>query len=139
MLSVGGAAASDLPEGKGKDLVEDSCTDCHSLRRIKTQRLDAEGWNNILREMSENGAAIDPNDRKAIVDYLAKNFGPDTKVNVNKAGAAEISMVLQLTPAESKAIVSYRESNGSFKDLATLEKASGAAAKIEAKKALIDF
>jgi uncharacterized protein YukJ len=137
--SITFAAASDLPEGKGKDLVEDSCMDCHSLRRIKVQRLDAEGWNNILREMSENGAAIDPNDRKTIVEYLAKNFGPDRKVNVNRAGADEISAVLQLTPAESKAIVSYRASNGSFKDLATLEKASGAADKIEAKKALIDF
>jgi mono/diheme cytochrome c family protein len=139
VLSISAAAASDLPEGKGKDLVEDSCTDCHSLRRIKTQRLDAEGWNNILREMSENGAAIDPNDRKTIVEYLAKNFGPDRKVNVNKAGADEISAVLRLTSAESKAIVSYRESNGAFKDLATLEKASGAADKIEAKKALVDF
>jgi competence ComEA-like helix-hairpin-helix protein len=89
--------------------------------------------------MSENGAAIDPNDRKTIVEYLAKNFGPNRKVNVNKAGADEIGAVLQLTPVESKAIVSYRESNGSFKDLATLEKASGAADKIEAKKALIDF
>ena len=137
--SIAVATASDLPEGKGKDLVEDSCTDCHSLRRIKIQRLDAEGWNNILREMSENGAAIDPNDRKTIVDYLAKNFGPDRKVNVNKAGADEISAILELTPAESKAIVSYRESNGAFKDLAALEKASGAADKIEAKKALIDF
>lgn len=142
LVSIAAAATavdSDLPEGKGKDIVEDTCTECHSLHRIKIQLLDEEGWNNILREMVENGAAIDPDDRKTIVEYLAKNFGPDRKVNINKAGADEISAVLQLTPAEANAIVRYRESNGSFKDLATVEKASGAANKIEAKKALIEF
>ena len=136
---IAAARDSDLPEGKGKDVVEDTCTDCHSLHRIKIQRLDEEGWKNILREMTENGAAIDPDDRDTIVEYLAKNFGPDTKVNVNKAAADELSAVLKLTPAQANAIVSYRESNGSFEDLATLEKASGAAGKIEAQKALIEF
>ena len=139
IVCVVAAADSDLPEGKGKDVVEDTCTDCHSLHRIKIQRLDEQGWNNILHEMIENGAAIEPDDMKTIVEYLAKNFGPDKKVNVNKADADEIGMVLQLTPAEAKAIVQYRKENGSFKDLATVESASGATDKVEAKKALIEF
>ena len=37
------------------------------------------------------------------------------KVNVNTAEADEIGMVLQLTPAEAKAIVQYRKSNGHSK------------------------
>jgi competence ComEA-like helix-hairpin-helix protein len=139
MLISSASVASDLPEGKGKDAVEDSCTECHSLRRIKAQRLDEEGWKNILHEMTENGAAIDQDDRATIVEYLTKNFGPDAKVKVNTADADEIGAVLHLTPAEAKAIVSYREANGAFKDLDTLEKASGAADKIEAKKALVEF
>ena len=138
-LSITAEADSGLPEGKGKDLVEDTCTDCHSLRRIKIQRLDEEGWKNILREMIENGAAISSDDMKTIVEYLAKNFGPDRKVNVNKAEADEIGTALQLTREEASAIVRYRKSNGSFKDLATVEKASGAPDKIEAKKALLEF
>jgi competence ComEA-like helix-hairpin-helix protein len=89
--------------------------------------------------MLENGAAIDPDDMKTIAEYLTKNFGPDRKVNVNKAEADEIGRALGLTSAEATAVVHYRTANGSFKDLGTLEKASGAADKIEAKKALIEF
>ena len=139
MLYGVAGADSGLPEGKGKDVVEDACTDCHSLHRIKIQRMDEQGWNNILHEMIENGAAIESDDMKTIVEYLAKNFGPDRKVNVNTAEADEIGAVLQLTPAEAKAIVQYRKSNGSFRDLATLEQASGAAEKVEAKKGLVEF
>ena len=139
MLISSGGIASDLPEGKGKDVVADTCTGCHSLRRIKAQRLDEEGWKNILREMTENGASIEQDDRATILEYLTRNFGPDAKVNVNTADADEIGDVLHLAPAEAKAIVSYRKANGDFKDLDTVEKASGAADKIEAKKSLVEF
>lgn len=132
-------ADSELPEGKGKDAVENTCTDCHSLQRIKSQRLNEEGWNGIVREMIENGASINPDDVKVIVNYLVKNFGPDKKVNVNKAPADEIASVLQLSPAEADTIVQYRTRNGSFKSLSELQKVNGLADKIEAKKALIEF
>lgn len=132
-------ADSELPEGKGKDAVENTCTDCHSLQRITNQRLNEEGWNGIVREMIENGASINPDDIKVIVNYLAKNFGPDKKVNINKAPADEIASVLQLTPAEADTIVQYRTRNGSFKSLSELQKVDGLANKIEAKKALIEF
>ena len=139
LLISSGGAASELPEGKGKDVVADTCSECHSLGRIRAQRLDEEGWKNILREMTENGASIEQDDRATIIEYLSRNFGPDAKVNVNTADDDEIGGVLHLTPAEAKAIVSYRKENGAFKDLDTLEKASGAADKIEAKKALVEF
>jgi competence ComEA-like helix-hairpin-helix protein len=134
-----GAAGSDLPEGKGKDAVENNCTDCHSLERIKAQRLDEEGWNGIMREMMETGAYINPEDIQVIVQYLTKNFGPDKKLNVNKAGSLEIASVLRLTSSEAEAIVQYRARNGKFKNLSELEKVDGLAEKIEAKKALIEF
>ena len=139
MLISSAGFASDLPESKGKDVVADTCTECHSLLRVKAQRLDEEGWKNILREMTENGASIEPDDRAVIVEYLTRNFGPDAKVNVNTADAEEIGGVLHLTPAEAKAIVSYRKANGAFKDLDAVEKASGAAEKIEARKMLVEF
>ncbi|MBV9305176.1 MAG: helix-hairpin-helix domain-containing protein [Acidobacteriaceae bacterium] len=138
-LSFTAVADSELPEGKGKDAVENTCTDCHSLQRITSQRLNEEGWNGIVREMIENGASINPDDVKVIVNYLAKNFGPDKKININKAPASEIASVLQLTPAEADAIVQYRTRNGSFKSLNELQKVNGLADKIEAKKALIEF
>lgn len=139
VLSLPAAADSDLPDGKGKDAIENTCTECHSLERVKAQRLDEDGWNAIMREMMESGASINPGDIKVIVDYLAKNFGPDKKLNVNKAGALEIASVLRLTSAEADSIVQYRTRNGKFKDLTELEKVNGLAEKIEAKKELIEF
>jgi competence ComEA-like helix-hairpin-helix protein len=133
------APGSDLPDGKGKDVVETACSDCHSLERIKAERRDEEGWNSLIHEMLENGAAINANDMPVIVAYLAKNFGPDKKVNVNTAAANEIAGVLKLESAGVAAVIRYRAEHGKFKNLDELKKASGAASKIEAKKALIEF
>jgi competence ComEA-like helix-hairpin-helix protein len=129
----------DLPEDKGKDVVESTCIDCHSSERIKAQHLDEEGWNAVVREMIENGASINANDVKTIVDYLSKNFGPEKKVNINKAKADEIATALKLTPIEVDAVVQYRTRHGKFKDLSELESLPGLADKIEAKRALIEF
>ena len=141
MFSVAAAVDAELPDGKGKDVVESACTDCHSLERIEAQRLNEEGWNGIIHEMIENGAAINPNDMNVIVGYLVKNFGPDKdkKVNVNTAGASEIAAALELASGEAAAVVQYRTQHGKFKDLSELEKVNGLAAKIEAKKAIIEF
>jgi hypothetical protein len=141
ITSLAAAQDSGLPEGKGRDAVENTCLECHSIRRIKAQHLDEEGWNSTIRQMIENGASINPDDVKVIVDYLTKNFGPETakKVNVNKAAAGEIAAALGLTAEEATVIVEYRTRDGNFKDLSALEKVGNLAAKIEAKKALIEF
>ncbi len=139
LLAVVLAPGSDLPDGKGKDVVETACSECHSLERIKAERRNEEGWNSLIHEMLENGAAINGNDMPVIVAYLVKNFGPDKKVNVNTAAANEIAGVLKLESAEVAAVIRYRTEHGKFKDLDELKKVSGAAAKIEAKKELIEF
>jgi len=139
LISLATTVDSGLPDGKGKDVVESACSDCHSLERIKAQRLNEEGWNGVIHQMLENGAPINPNDLRVIVSYLVKNFGPDKKVNVNKAAASEIAAVLKLESAEVAALIQYRTQHGKFKDLSELQKVAGLANKIEAKKALIEF
>jgi competence ComEA-like helix-hairpin-helix protein len=141
VISVVAATDAELPDGKGKDVVESTCTGCHSIARIEAKRLNEEEWNGIIREMIEKGAPINPNDLKVIVGYLAKNFGPDKdkKVNINKATASEIAAALKLESVEVAAVVQYRTQHGKFKNLSELEKVSGLADKIEAKKALIEF
>jgi len=57
-LAAAFAIASDLPDGKGKDVVETACSDCHSLERIKAERRNEEGWNSLIHEMLENGANL---------------------------------------------------------------------------------
>ena len=119
-----------LPEGKGKDSVEAACTECHTADRIVRQTLTIDQWRGTIREMVENGAALNPEEWEPVAAYLAKNFGPGRpKVNVNKDSAKEISAGLLWTTAEAEAIVAYRLTNGAFKELKDLEKVPGLDAK----------
>jgi len=68
-------ADGTLPEGKGKDVVVNACSSCHSLDRVTALRLSEEGWRNTLRQMIENGASLNPEDINPIVGYLVANFG----------------------------------------------------------------
>jgi len=133
-----------LPEGKGRDAVEAACTVCHTAERIAKQKLTLDQWRGTLREMIENGASLNPDQWEPVVAYLAKNFGPDkpelAKVNVNRDSAKEISVALRLTPAEGDAIVAYRASKGSFKDVDDLRKVPGLDdKKIDSQKDRIGF
>jgi mono/diheme cytochrome c family protein len=70
--------AQDLPEGKGKDLLQQICTDCHGLDVITSQRATKDGWASIVDSMVSRGANGTKEQLDTIIDYLAKNFGPDT-------------------------------------------------------------
>ena len=114
-----------LPDGKGRDAVENACTVCHTADRIMRQTLTADQWRSEVRTMVENGASLNPDEWEPVVAYLSKNFGP--KVNVNKDTAAGRSATgLQLSTAEAEAIVAYRVANGAFKELKDLAKVARA-------------
>ena len=127
--------AQTLPDGPGKDSVESVCTDCHTVERIAKQHLSEESWRNIIREMTENGAAFGPDDSKAILEYLTKNFGPQ-KIKINEATVTEIASMLKLSTAEAEAIVQYRTANGKFHSVDELKKI---APKAEAVRDKIEF
>src|SRR5271169_4596353 len=88
---AGLALAQDivLPEGKGREAVENACTVCHSAERITRQSLTVDQWRSEVRTMVENGASLNPDEWEPVVAYLTKNFGP--RVNVNTNSAQEIS------------------------------------------------
>jgi cytochrome c5 len=68
--------AQDLPDGKGKDLLQMICTDCHGLDVITAQRATKDGWASIVDSMVSRGASGTKEQLDTIVDYLAKNFAP---------------------------------------------------------------
>jgi competence ComEA-like helix-hairpin-helix protein len=130
LLAAAGYAFADdvvLPDGKGRDQVENACTVCHTADRITRQSMTLDQWRSELRTMVENGAALNPDEWEPVVAYLVKNFGP--KVNVNTSSAQQISAGLQLTAAEAGAIVAYRLANGPFKEIKDLAKVPGVDAK----------
>jgi hypothetical protein len=71
--------AQDLPEGKGKDLLQMICADCHGLDVITSQRATKDGWASIVDSMVSRGANGTKEQLDTIIDYLAKNFGPEKK------------------------------------------------------------
>ncbi|MBV9747059.1 MAG: hypothetical protein JO099_25125 [Acidobacteriia bacterium] len=71
--------AQDLPEGKGKDLLQQICADCHGLDVITSQRATKDGWASIVDSMVSRGANGTKEQLDTIIDYLAKNFGPEEK------------------------------------------------------------
>ena len=73
-------ADGPLPEGKGKDVVVNACSSCHTLDRIAALRLSEEGWRNTLRQMIENGASLNPADVNPIIAYLVANWAPAAAV-----------------------------------------------------------
>ncbi len=65
---------SGLPEGKGKQMVEAYCVQCHDLNTVTRAGYSREGWRNDISMMINVGAAL-PKDQVAMVtEYLAKNF-----------------------------------------------------------------
>lgn len=135
--------AADLPDGKGKDLILRACVGCHKADEIGAYRFTKEEYHAIVLRMRDRGAQATPVELNIIADYLFEHFPKiedATKVNVNKATAAEIAAGLNLTEKEAEAVVSYRERHGDYHawgDLLTIYGVDGR--KIAAAKDKISF
>ena len=81
LLLVGGALAAAAlgadPSvvARGEKEEARSCTACHSLRIVHSQRLSKAAWGRELDKMAGWGTKVE--DRDALVEYLATNFGDD--------------------------------------------------------------
>ena len=132
-----GVFAAELPPGLGRDTLVRVCSDCHGVDLIEGQRRTRGQWKELVDDMVARGANATDDDTKAVINYLATAMG---RVNVNKASASDIETVLELTPAEATAIVSYRTTSGEFKALDDLKNVAGLDfSKVEAKKDRITF
>lgn len=64
-----------LPEGPGKELVLAKCQTCHDIGLVARERLSRERWDAVLDEMALQGLRVTPEERSAILDYLATYLG----------------------------------------------------------------
>jgi competence protein ComEA len=132
--------ASLLPDGPGKELVARACTECHSVDRMRSNRISKDDWFDKISDMVDRGASVTDAESQAMAEYLAKNFGKDSKVWVNTAPMVELKAVLGFTVAEGEALVAYRKTNPKFTQWSDLLKVPGMdAKKLEAKKDLMQF
>ena len=65
------ASQAPAPE-QGPKIELRSCTPCHSLRLIHSQRLSAAAWQKEIKKMIGWGAVV-PN-QQILVDYLAQEY-----------------------------------------------------------------
>ena len=80
--------AQSLPDGPGRALVQRTCTACHSVDTVTSQRLSQSGWQATVENMITRGAQATPDEQTQIVDYLAKNYGPSTSTPAPGSGRA---------------------------------------------------
>ena len=131
------AQAQDLPEGKGKDVIEQVCGACHGTDLIASRRATKQGWSYLVDDMVSRGASATNEQIQTINDYLSKNLG---QVNVNKGPSSELASVLEITSGQADAIVKYRMDHGDFKTVDDLKKVPGLeTAKLDSKKDRVVF
>jgi len=82
LLAVSAVRAEEQPvslkDAPGHDVVENNCAACHSLDYIPTNSsfLNRQGWEAEVNKMiNVFGASMPPEEARAIVDYLVKNYG----------------------------------------------------------------
>jgi len=63
-----------LPDGEGKDVVDQSCLSCHGGEPISQQRLSRAQWTAEVDKMIRWGAEVPAEQKNRLLDYLSKNF-----------------------------------------------------------------
>ncbi len=75
ILSGSIARAQSLPEGEGREIVAETCNQCHELNIVTgSQRTEAQ-WQYTVTMMLSLGAPLPEDQVGTVVSYLAKNFG----------------------------------------------------------------
>jgi virginiamycin B lyase len=72
-----------FPAGPGQRYVKDNCMGCHGPDMFGARHFPAAVWDNFVQLMLDNGSLpggfSSPQERAEVVQYLAKNFGPDSR------------------------------------------------------------
>jgi hypothetical protein len=55
--------------------MEERCSKCHGVDRIKAKTHTADEWKGIVARMVGKGASLNDAEQQAVVDYLKTNFG----------------------------------------------------------------
>jgi mono/diheme cytochrome c family protein len=58
----------------GKALVEERCTQCHTLDRVTSAHKTKEEWTTTVERMVSNGANLDAEEQAAVIAYLAETY-----------------------------------------------------------------
>ncbi len=92
LVSTLPAVSQDLPEGKGKEAVADTCNACHPLLARVGSGYTEKGWKTVMRMMANQGAPIPADQSQTMLQYLIKSFPEKGKpVGVTVPGPVKVS------------------------------------------------
>jgi cytochrome c5 len=69
-----------FPAGKGRDLVINDCTSCHTFVPIVILQMNKEEWERSLRNHRERVQSMSDADYETLSQYVIANFNPDRPV-----------------------------------------------------------
>jgi uncharacterized protein GlcG (DUF336 family) len=64
-----------LPDAPNKTAVAAACESCHGIITVIEHKRSPQQWDDIMREMAQQGMVINDDQRKSIVSYLNAYFG----------------------------------------------------------------
>jgi hypothetical protein len=81
-------APDALPEAPGREETFYACIACHGTAVIRRSRLTREGWDELMDWMTEKHGMprLEGEERRVIVDYLARVFPPGTQEQQRRRG-----------------------------------------------------
>jgi|SoiMethySBSTD1v2_1073268.scaffolds.fasta_scaffold44007_3 virginiamycin B lyase len=71
-----------FPPGPGQRFLKQTCLGCHSPAMFGSRHFPAAVWNNFVQLMLDNRSIREfasPQEREELVQYLEKNFGPESR------------------------------------------------------------
>ena len=75
VVALTAAAVAARSEDHGRELVENVCTYCHNLDRLRGKELSREEWRGLTKGMISEGAPVTDDEFSMILDYLVKHHG----------------------------------------------------------------
>ncbi|MGH9467750.1 MAG: hypothetical protein ACRD1Y_10385 [Terriglobales bacterium] len=73
--TIAGAPVPQEADAAIGQLVLARCGGCHGLNMLTQHPQDAAGWSHTVDEMISMGAQVEPQNKPALVAYLAHHFG----------------------------------------------------------------
>ncbi len=75
LVSVCNAQKQTVQEVDGKTLFEKKCGSCHGIKKLRSEKIRPEWTDTVMRMKNKNGAPVNDNEARSIIEHLAKNYG----------------------------------------------------------------
>jgi len=76
LVSVSNAQKQTASAEDTKALFEKKCSSCHGIKKATGQKKNQAEWaDTVMRMKNKNGAPVNENEARSIIEYLAKNYG----------------------------------------------------------------